>query len=226
MRPSGRARTRVQGRDWSRIRPRVEGFSDFRVIDMGFILSAGATRRALLAACLLAPCATVSAQSANVWPLPLPRLEQRATANGTSVEMTIQWNVTGAAASADPQPADVAGPPRNDFEVTARRLVSGAPVRQRDPQLSEDDLVIIAVDPQGTEMGWQVVKDPSFVRAETPGVAGELQHQTLRRPEASFVVTLPEQGAGIAELRLFKPRWTGTAYVLDPLGTVTVPGGR
>ena len=95
---------RFQGRDWSRIRPRIQGFSDFRVIHMGFILSAGATRRALLAACLLAACATVSAQSANVWPLPLPRLEQRATAGGASVEMTIQWNVTGAAANADPQP--------------------------------------------------------------------------------------------------------------------------
>ena len=193
---------------------------------MALILSAGTARRALLAGCLLAPAAAVSAQSTNVWPLPLPRLEQAATAGGASVEMTIQWNVTGAAANAEPQPVEVAGPPRNDFQVTARRLVSSAPVRQRDPQLSEDDLVIVAVSPQGTDLGWQVVKDPSFVRAETPGTSGELQHQTLRRPEASFIVTLPEQGAGIGELRLFKPRWTGTAFVLDPLGTVAVPGGR
>jgi hypothetical protein len=186
----------------------------------------GFSRTALLIACLLAAPSAASAQTSNVWPLPLPRLEQRTTAGGASVEMTILWNVTGAAAASDPQPADVAGPPRNDFQVTTRRLVSGAPARQRDPQLSEDDLVIVAVSPQGTDLGWQVVKDPSFVRAETPTASGELQHQTLRRPEASFIVTLPEQGSGIAELRLLKPRWTGTAFVLDPIGSVTVPGGR
>jgi hypothetical protein len=137
--------------------------------------------------------------------------------------MTIQWNVTAAAANADPQPVDVAGPPRNDFQVTTRRLVAGAPVRQRDPQLSEDDLVIVAVSSQGADLGWQVIKDPSFVRAETATDAGDLQHQTLRRPEASFIVTLPEQGAGISELRLLKPRWTGTAFALDPIGSVTLP---
>jgi len=193
---------------------------------MAFMLSPGASRRALLAVCLLAAPAAASAQSTNVWPMPLPRLEQPATAGGASVEMTIQWNVTGAAPNAEPLPVDVAGPPRNDFQVTTRRLVSGGPVRQRDPQLSEDDLVIVAVSPQGTDLGWQVVKDPSFVRAETPGASGELQHQTLRRPEASFIVTLPDQGAGIAELRLLKPRWTGSAYVLDPIGSVSVPSGR
>jgi len=192
---------------------------------MPHILAPGFGRRALLAVCLTAPAAAASAQTTNVWPLPLPRLEQRATAAGASVEMTIRWNVTAAAANTDPQPVDVAGPPRNDFEVTTRRLVAGAPVRQRDPQLSEDDLVIVAVSPLGTELGWQVVKDPSFVRAETSTPAGELQHQTLRRPEASFIVTLPEQGAGITELRLLKPRWTGTAFVLDPLGSVTLPAG-
>src|SRR4051794_38106481 len=129
-------------------------------------------------------------------------------------------------ATSDPVPADIAGPPRNDFQVAARRLVADAPVRQRDPQLSEDDLVIVAVSPQGTDLGWQVIKDPSFVRAETPTASGELQHQTLRRPAASFIVTLPDRGAGIAELRLMKPRWTGTAFVLDPLGTIIVPAAR
>ncbi|MEO7272623.1 MAG: hypothetical protein ABI211_11540 [Vicinamibacterales bacterium] len=190
---------------------------------MPHILAPGFGRRALLTACLIMPAAIASAQTANVWPLPLPRLEQRATAGGASVEMTIKWNVTAGAPNADPQPVDVAGPPRNDFEVTTRRLVAGALVRQRDPQLSEDDLVIVAVSPQGTDLGWQVIKDPSFVRAETSTPAGELQHQTLRRSEASFIVTLPEQGAGITELRLLKPRWTGTAFVLDPLGSVALP---
>jgi len=185
----------------------------------------GFSRIALLTACLALPPAVASAQTSNVWPLPVPRLEQRATAGGGSVEMTIQWNVTAAAANSDPQPVEVAGPPRNDFQVTTRRLIAGAPVRQRDPQLSEDDLVIVAVSPQGTDLGWQVVKDPSFVRAETSTPAGDLQHQTLRRAEASFIVTLPEQGAGIAELRLLKPRWTGTAFVLDPLGSVSLPAG-
>jgi len=179
--------------------------------------------RALLTACLVVPAGWVAGQASNVWPLPLPRLEQRATAGGAAVEMTILWNVSAGAATSDPVPADVAGPLRNDFQVAARRLVADAPVRQRDPQLSEDDLVIVAVSPQGADLGWQVIKDPSFVRAETPTASGELQHQTLRRPEASFLVTLPGRGEGIAELRLLKPRWNGTAFILDPLGAVAIP---
>ena len=179
--------------------------------------------RALLTACLVVPAEWVAGQASNVWPLPLPRLEQRATAGGAAVEMTILWNVSAGAATSDPVPADVAGPLRNDFQVAARRLVADAPVRQRDPQLSEDDLVIVAVSPQGADLGWQVIKDPSVVRAETPTASGELQHQTLRRPEASFLVTLPGRGEGIAELRLLKPRWNGTAFILDPLGAVAIP---
>jgi hypothetical protein len=137
--------------------------------------------------------------------------------------MTIHWNVTLAAPTGEPQPAAIAGPPRNDFQVTTRRLVTQMPARQRDPQLSEDDLVIVAVNAQGEEIAWQLVKDPSLIRAETPTASGELEHRVLRRSEASFIVTLPQPAAAIAELRLYKPRWTGTAFVLDAVGSVTIP---
>ena len=183
----------------------------------------GSWQIGLLALLVLGLAGTARAQSPADWPLPLPQMADVAAPTAAAVEMTIHWNVTFAAASTDPQPTAAAGPPRDDFEVTARRLVAHMPARQRDPQLSEDDLVIVAVDAQGVEIAWQVVKDPSLVRAETPTPSGELEHRILRRADASFIVTLPQRSPAIATLRLYKPRWTGSAYVLDAVGTVTIP---
>jgi len=180
-------------------------------------------RSCRLAAILICLSGTTSAQAPTVWPLPLPQLAEVAPPADAAVEMTILWNVTFPAAAVGPGQAASVAPLRNDFRVTARRAAPRMPARQRDPQLSEDDLVIVAVNAQGEELAWQLVKDPTLIRAETPTPSGELEHRTLRRSEASFIVTLPQSAAAITELRLFKPRWTGSAYALDPLGTVTVP---
>ena len=180
-------------------------------------------RAGLLTALVLGGSGTARAQTPSDWPLPLPQMADISAPSSAAVEMTIHWNVTFAPPAADPQPVANAGPPRNDFEVTASRAVAHMPTRQRDPQLSEDDLVVVAVDAQGKEIAWQVVKDPSLVRAETPSASGELEHRLLRRPEASFTVTLPQPTTGIVELRLYKPRWTGSAFVIDAVGSVVIP---
>ena len=163
------------------------------------------------------------AASAQSLAAPLATLPQLAALPaGSASELTIGWNVLSSP-TADPVPAAAAGVPQNDFRMTARRSVAEMPVRQRDPQLSEDDLVIVAVNAQGADVGWQLVKDPSVVRAEAPTASGELRGQVLRRPQTSFVVTVPQASPAIAVLRVYKPRWTGSGFALDALGTVTIP---
>ncbi len=175
------------------------------------------------AAVLLWFATTVFAQTTTVWPPPLPQLSEMAPPSASAFEVTIRWRPALPSPAGQPEPVTGAAPQRNDFEVTARRSVSGMPPRQRDPQLSPDDLVIVAVDAKGTDVAWHLIKDPSLIRAETPTASGSLKRETFRRSDVTFPVTLPAVTPEITELRVYKPEWNGTAFVLDLVGTVSVP---
>lgn len=89
--------------------------------------------------------------------------------------------------------------------------------RQRHPQLSEDHLVVIAVDRAGEEISRIVILDPRLVRAETIDPQGRFVSRRLYRQQVEFSVTLPDDDR-VVRLRLLHPRWTGTEFVLEPLG--------
>jgi hypothetical protein len=136
-----------------------------------------------------------------------------------AMELTIRWLVT-ASVSGDPTvPGDTR--PINAFEVIRRRTVDHQFVRERDPQLSVDDLVLVGLDASGREISWQKVKDPRLVRAEFPGSSGELSGRVLHRPLTEIVAILPD-GLAAAALRLYETQWTGTQFVLRHLGDVTI----
>ena len=42
----------------------------------------------------------------------------------------------------------------------------GPLVRERDPQWSEYELVVVALDAEGRETSWQKVRDPRVLRSE------------------------------------------------------------
>jgi hypothetical protein len=159
------------------------------------------------------------AAAAQTMPPPLATMPQLAAVAVAppATEITVRWNLLSSPAADPAAPGAV-----NEFAVTARRQVDELPVRERDPQLSEDRLVVVAIDAGGREVGWQMVPDPSLLRAETPGPSGQLTGQVLRRTETSFLMTVPETVPPVVELRVLKPRWTGSAFVLDPLGSVAV----
>lgn len=182
--------------------------------------------RALLAVVFVSTVTCASAQttgklsSAVVGPAAerlttLPQLA--ALAARSASELTVRWDTT-VASPADPALTTSSGP----FQVVSSRAVGDAGTLERAPQLSEDRLVVVAVDAAGREIGWQLVKDPGVVRAEGPTPSGVLTGQILRSGATSFVLSVP-RGSGIADLRIYKPRWTGTAFALDPLGAVSVP---
>jgi hypothetical protein len=128
-----------------------------------------------------------------------------ATAGG-SQDWTIRWTTKAFSDSG-----------RDTFLVLDRRDLAVAAVRERDPQLSADRLVVIAVDSSGATVDWRIVADPTVLRAEHPDATGLLSGRTLLQPAADFIV--PLAGASrISEIRIYKPRWTGTEFVLEPLG--------
>jgi hypothetical protein len=113
-----------------------------------------------------------------------------------ATELTIRWLVTPSVSGDPAAPGDIR--PINEFEVIRRRAVDHQLVRERDPQLSVDDLVLVGLDASGREISWQKVKDPRLVRAEFPGASDELRGGVLHRPLTEIVARLPDGMAAVA----------------------------
>lgn len=112
-------------------------------------------------------------------------------------------------------------PATNLFTVVARHRASGTLPRVRARELAEHRLVVQAVDTQGSVRYEAAIADPRVLRTELPGPEGQLSRQVLHRAKVTFEVAVPDDPA-ITQLRLYHPRWTGTLYDLDLLGSVTL----
>ena len=153
----------------------------------------------------------------------LPTFAGAAKGNDQS-EVTIRLTVTpgqGNPASAGALIAPGPAPETNQFEVVRRRGVNEAPVRERNPQLSDDELVIVAVGERGDELAWQRVKDPRIIRSEAPGPDGVLRGQIFLRRDAELIVRLPD-AVSAARVLVYSVQWNGTQFVLRGLGSVAV----
>ena len=113
--------------------------------------------------------------------------------------------------------------PHYELEVVEQFHVSRQPPRQRHPELSPDQMVIIAYDDKGKEISRTVMRDPRLIRAEVVGPSGELQpSDPLYSQSLEFIVTLPDDPA-ISMIKLFHPSWTGTDFVLNPVAEAKLP---
>ena len=148
----------------------------------------------------------------------LPTFAALATAN-RQTELTVRWVVTAAAADTLVAPGSL--PEVNRFEIVRRAATVEAPVRERNPQIGPDELVVVAVDAQGRDVGWQRVKDPRTVRSEQPGRGGLLSGQTFHRSETELVIRVPD-GAAVAAVRVYEARWNGREWLLRGLGTISL----
>jgi hypothetical protein len=137
----------------------------------------------------------------------------------TIQQLRVQWDAYPAAAPAIAQPPSVQA--TGSFRVVQRRSIAGTLVRQRDPELSENHLLVRAVNAGGEIIDTQLLLDPRVIRAEAPGPSGDLRGETLHLTSPEFLLTLPD-GADVSELRVYHPRWTGTAFLLDLLGTISL----
>jgi len=135
-------------------------------------------------------------------------------------EVRVRWDtyIGAPAPQVVPQPAQ---PATNAFTVERRWWVSGSLPRRRDPKLSEDQLVIVALNAQGERIDTQVIPDPRVLRAESPGLSGEMRGETLHHATTELLITLPDDPS-IMELRVYHPRWNGSTFLLDLLGTMNL----
>ncbi len=134
-----------------------------------------------------------------------------ARADSGGQELQIRWFAIEGAAQ-----------PASDVTVLNRRRGIGPLPQERDPQLSDDRLVIISTDATGRELDWRIVMDPRLVRAEVPDAQGRLSGRRLMRTEVNLLVAVPDNPE-IVRLRIYVPELTSDGYVLNLLATVDLP---
>jgi hypothetical protein len=126
------------------------------------------------------------------------------------------WNAYIAPA---PQVTPDAVRPADVFTLLARRSLPGSLSRQRNPEVSSNQIAIVAVNAEGRNIDGQLIPDPRILRVEQPGPNGELKGEVLHHVNTELLITIPDD-PDIVELRLYKPSWTGTTFILDLLGTI------
>ena len=82
------------------------------------------------------------------------------------------------------QPVDI-------FTLMARRSLHGLLPRQRNPEVSADQIAILAVNAEGTEIDGQLISDPRILRAEQPGPNGQLRGEVLQHVNTELLDNYP-----------------------------------
>jgi hypothetical protein len=139
---------------------------------------------------------------------------------GSIRELTVQPSTASSAAA--PSGAAAGNAVRRTLELTAQRRIMGRLRRERNPQLSDQSLVLIVRDADGRNLSWHIAPNPWIVRAETPDPTGRLTGRILDQREQAASFTVPDiQGA--RRVTLYQPRWSDGQYVLDAIGDVMLP---
>ncbi len=107
--------------------------------------------------------------------------------------------------------------------ITEQRRIPESPPKQRDTELTSEQLVIIAFDAQEKEITKVYITDPCIIRAETADETGELLSSgLLYRKCVDFTIVLPDD-PNISRLKFYHPHWTGTEFVLELIGETQLP---
>ncbi len=111
-------------------------------------------------------------------------------------------------------------PHEHRLEIISQKQVFGAPQVQRNPQLSEDELVVSALDAQGKEITRVYIADPRLIRSENIDSRGNFtSKKKLYRRSAKLIIPLPDHSE-IKSIQIFQPHWTGTEFTLELIGEI------
>lgn len=111
--------------------------------------------------------------------------------------------------------------------IRSETVSTERPPRQRNPELSEDQLVVIGLDNAGIEIMRTLILDPRFVRSEAFGANGIVSSEKHLLTEAVFGVTLPDNER-LSSIEIYQPHWNGQQYLLRLQGKATLSqqGGK
>ena len=143
----------------------------------------------------------------------------QASGSNETRELRLQWTAPRAGA------ADAASRPPGTFKLLGQTRFSGAPRRERQPEPSANDLVIVVQDSSGRDLDWRIVPNPRLVRSETPDRDGLLSGRIIERDEVEMLVYIPDI-PGADRIQIFSPEWNGRDYTLNPLAQLIIGSGR
>lgn len=115
--------------------------------------------------------------------------------------------------------------PFKEYKVTVieQRRIPGPPPQQRNPELSSEQLVTVALDASGQEITRIVTPDPRLIRAETADPSGKLTSSGfIYQASTDLTISLPDDSR-ITTLKIYHPRWTGKKFILEQIGEVQLP---
>ena len=128
-------------------------------------------------------------------------------------ELRLEWSRAGAPGDGDGTTQTLA--------LVDERVVLGGLRRERRPQLSYDRLVVVVRDSLGRELDWRLMPNPAILRAEVPGPDGQLTGRVIELDDVELSIAIPNI-ATADHIQLYRPRWTGTEYMLDSLAQVPI----
>lgn len=109
-------------------------------------------------------------------------------------------------------------PSEHRLKIISQKQVLGVPQVQRNPQLSEDKLVVSALDAQGKEITHVYIADPRLLRVENVDSQGNFtSKKKLYRRSAKLIILLPDNPE-IKSVQIFQPHWTGIEFILELIG--------
>jgi hypothetical protein len=155
--------------------------------------------------------------SPNAIPSPLRPAQKDPSADESSLEVRVHWAMDSGIRSSK-RPSSIQSSTADKYSLVESRQARGPMPRQRMPELSSDQILVVAMDEQGAQSGWTLIPDPRIIRAESPGPDGELSGQVLYLSSAEFLVSVP--GGSAAALRFYQPFWTGKEFSLILLGAL------
>lgn len=114
-----------------------------------------------------------------------------------------------------------AAPSTASVQLVQRQVVASPSRRLRHFQYSEDQIVVVAVDANGTELYRDVHTDPRLIRAEVTNAAGQLEYREFYTPSVSMAFSVPND-ASLRSVRFLKPKWDGSSFSFEPVGVLAV----
>jgi hypothetical protein len=136
-------------------------------------------------------------------------------------ELEVRWKTPDKSAASDSPGAEAQGQPAQTLSVMGLNAGRGSLPRQRSLELSEEQVLVVAVGVENEMRWWTLMADPRLRRAETAGPNGEISGQTVILSETDFTVSYPAD-ISITELRFYHPHWTGTRFTLESIGSTPV----
>jgi len=173
-----------------------------------FLAQAGDRAKVSLASVLLLLVPTVSATAV-------------AADDGNSLLLRATLVSPAAASVANDDGLVEVAPSTASVQLVQRKLVSSPSRRLRHFQYSEDQIVVVAVDANGTELYRDVHTDPRLIRAEVTNAAGQLEYREFYSPSVSMAFSVPND-ASLQSVRLLKPKWDGSTFSFEPVGVLAV----